>query len=119
MAIIVRPETLGQKQDRFSRQLPWLLDWAWHLGDKYGFTVRPGDLFRDPSLHGVMGVKIGYGHKNSCHKLKLAIDLNFVRGGKIISEHHDELHDWWDARGGALRIVHDKNHYSFEHNGFR
>ncbi len=112
-------ETLGQKQDRFSRLLPRLTDKAWELGDKYGFTVRPGDLFRDPRLHGVMGEKKGYGHANSCHKLKLAIDLNFIKGQRIISEFHDELHDWWDTQGGSKRIDDDLNHYSFEHDGHR
>jgi len=112
-------ESLGQKQERFVRMLPGLLIFAQALAKREGFGIRAGDLFRAPELHGEMGVKLGYGHKNSCHKLKLAIDLNFVKNGKIILEGHEELHNFWDSVGGAQRILHDLNHYSLEHNGFR
>jgi hypothetical protein len=108
-------ETLGQKQERFAMILPQLLVEANKL-----HPCRTGDLFRDPRLHGVMGVQMGYGHKNSCHKLKLAVDINFVIDGVVGGEDlHAKLHDWWDKNGGAKRILHDLNHYSFEHNGFR
>jgi len=112
-------ETLGQKQDRFARTLPGLLIFVNALAKKHGFRVSLGDLFRAPELHGEMGVKKGYGHANSCHKLKLAIDINFIKDGKIISEYHDQAHDFWDTVGGAKRLLHDMNHYSFEHLGFR
>ena len=111
-------ETLGAKQERFARALPGLLVAANSLA-----PVRLGDLFRDPRVHGEMGVKMGYGHASSCHKLKLAIDINFVVDGKIdgpeIQALHERLHDWFDKNGGAKRIPHDMNHYSFEHNGCR
>ena len=112
-------ETLGQKQDRFARTLPGLLIFINALAKKHGFRVSLGDFFRDPRVHGEMGIKLAYGHKDSCHKLKLAVDINFVIGVKIISEYHDQAHDFWDTIGGAKRIPHDMNHYSFEHNGFR
>ena len=115
-------ETLGQKQERFFALQPALHEKAIEIGKKYGATVRGGDTFRDKRVHGDMGVKMGYGHKNSCHKLKLAEDINFIRGNGIVGgdgPEHKELHDWWDTVGGAERIAHDMNHYSFEHNGFR
>ena len=111
--------TLGQKQEQFAQMLPGLLIFVNALARKRGFGVRLGDLFRHPDLHGIMGVKKGYGHANSCHKLKLAIDINFTKDGKIISEYHDQAHDFWDSVGGAKRIPHDMCHYSLEHQGYR
>ena len=87
-----------------------------------GYKIRKGDLFRDPRVFGDMGISKGYGHPNSCHKLKLAIDINLIdSNGKLVEDDrgHKELHDWWDAIGGAKRILNDINHYSIEHNGFR
>ena len=100
--------------------LPRLIDHI-HL---LGYEIRGGDLFRDPRVHGLTGEDKGYGHKNSCHKLKLAIDLYLTRDGVYLKgEHanqaHSEIHDWWDDHGGARRISGDLNHYSLEHNGFR
>jgi len=117
----IMTETLGQKQERFALVHPRLIDKANEIGKKYGCGVRLGDLFRDPRVHGVLGVKMGYGSANSCHKLKMAQDINFVRGGTIVGDgpEHQELHDFWDDCGGSQRIANDINHYSFEHNGFR
>jgi len=109
---------LGEKQELFASLLPELLSEANKLN-----SVRLGDLYRDPRVHGYMGIKKGYGHKNSCHKLKLAIDINFVVDGKIdgpaIQELHSRLHDWWDTVGGSERLLHDMNHYSLSHDGHR
>lgn len=64
------------------RLLPRLIDKAHELG----FEIRGGDLFRDLRVHGQMNVKQGYGAKNSCHKLKLAIDLNLFKDGAFIQD---------------------------------
>ncbi len=109
---------LGKKQELFMRLLPRLIDKAHSLG----FEIRGGDLFRAPSLHGEHGVKKGYGHKSSCHKLKLAIDLNLFKDGKFISstKGHRELGEWWEDQhedcrwGGRFK---DGNHYSITHYG--
>ena len=102
------------------RMLPRLIDHVHSLG----YEIRGGDLFRAPSVFGPMGEKKGYGHKNSCHKVKLAIDLNIIDRGVYLrgvdaEEAHTEIHDFWDTLGGAERIPHDLNHYSIEHNGSR
>lgn len=110
--------TLGEKQELFSRLLPKLLDKAHDLG----FQVRIGDVFRDPRVHGEMGHKLGYGAKNSCHKLKLAVDLNLFLGKvyKTNTEDHRELGVWWEKQhplckwGGRMN---DGNHYSLTHRG--
>ena len=79
-----------------------------------GIFVSIGDVFRDPRLHGKLGESKGYGHKNSCHKLKLAADLNTMD-----DKDHSTLHDYWEAHGGAVRIAGDMNHYSLEWQGMR
>lgn len=100
--------------------LPRLIDHIHELG----YEIRGGDLFRDPQVHGSMGVKMGYGHRNSNHKQKLAIDLYLTKSGvyltgNLAKDAHNEVHDWWDTQGGAPRIPHDLNHYSLERNGMR
>lgn len=105
--------SLGEKQELFMRLLPRLIGKAHELG----FEIRGGDLFRDPRVHGEFNKKKSYGHKKSCHKLKLAIDLNLFKDGEYISttEGHRVLGEWWehqheDARWGGR--FNDGNHYS-------
>ena len=112
--------TLGEKQELFMKLLPRLIDKAHELG----FKVRGGDLFRDPRLHGAVGEKKGYGHSKSCHKIKLAIDLNLFKGSKFLSAtvDHEELGMWWEVQhpdcrwGGRFK---DGNHYSITHEGMQ
>lgn len=115
---------LGKKQELFMRLLPRLIDKAHSLG----FEIRGGDLFRDPRLHGAHGEKKGYGHRNSCHKLKLAIDLNLFKvvyptDGRVMvtdTEGHRELGEWWEQQHELCRWggrFNDGNHYSLGHNG--
>jgi len=100
------------------RLLPRLIDHAHALG----FEIRGGDLFRAPSLHGNFGTRKGYGKARSCHKLKLAIDLNLFLKGKFIKKTagHQELGQWWEQQhllcrwGGRFG---DGNHYSLERFG--
>ena len=111
---------LGTNQELFSRMLPLLILYAEFLG--YG--VRRGDLFRDPRVHGEFGVKKGYGRAYSCHKLKLAADLNMTKDnvylqGQAAQEVHNKLHDFWDLLGGSKRIKSDMNHYSLGWKGYR
>ena len=102
--------SLRTEQERFAVALATLILEA----DKLGIKMSIGDVFRDPRLHGHIGESKGYGHRNSCHKLKLAADLNLVNAND-----HKKLHDIWDTMGGAPRILNDMNHYSFEWQGMR
>lgn len=110
---------LGAKQELFMRLLPRLIDKAHSLG----FEIRGGDLFRDSRVHGSLGEKRGYGSKNSCHKLKLAIDLNLMKDGKLVTTTmgHAKLGAWWEKQhalcswGGKFD---DGNHYSLKHQGY-
>jgi hypothetical protein len=113
-------ETLGQKQRRFAKMVARLIDKAHELG----YEVSLGDAYRDPRVHGNMGVKQGYGHSRSAHKIRLAIDLNLFKDGDYLeqSSDHEPLGEWWekqatDARWGGR--FNDGNHYSLEHNGVK
>ena len=111
---------LGEQQEHFMRLLPRLIDHV-HL---LGYEIRGGDLFRSPKVFGHIGTKMGYGHRNSMHKLKCAIDLNLTYKGVYLKGSnaeaaHSQMHDYWDELGGAPRIEHDLNHYSLERNGNR
>ena len=112
--------TLGQKQRLFAKYVPRLIDRAYELG----YEVTLGDAFRDPRVHGDLGIKKGYGYAKSAHKQKLAIDLNLFKDGVYLpnTEDHKELGEFWEsihelARWGGR--FNDGNHYSFEHNGVK
>lgn len=112
--------TLLEKQQKFMQMLPRLLDKVHEMG----FLVTGGDLFRDPRVHGASGVKQGYGHRRSCHKLKLAIDLNLFKDGQYLTtkKAHQQLGEWWESQGGSWggRFADgDANHYSLEHEGMK
>lgn len=112
--------TLGEKQKLFARLVPRLIDKAHELG----FEVTLGDAFRDARAFGKLGEKgvAGYGAMFSCHKMRLAIDLNLFKDGKYLtsSDDHRPLGEWWEqqhpesAWGGRFN---DGNHYSITHEG--
>jgi hypothetical protein len=111
-------ETLREKQSRFARMVPRLIDKAIELG----YEVTLGDAFRDPRTHGEVGVFKGYGNASSCHKLRLAIDLNLFKNGKFLggTGDHKQLGEWWITQGGAWGgEFNDGNHYSLEHEGHK
>jgi hypothetical protein len=90
--------------------------------NELGFDVTLGDAYRDPRWAGDMGEKGIYGRKDSCHKLRLAIDINLFKGGQYLSdtESHRELGEWWESVGGSWGgRFNDGNHYSLEHQGVR
>lgn len=107
------------KQQLFSIMVARLLLEAHGRG--YGVTL--GDAYRDPRVFGAWGAAKGYGQPSSCHKLRLAIDLNlFDKDGAFLqgTEHHRPLGEWWESQGGCWggRFSQpDGNHYSLEHQG--
>lgn len=108
----------ADKQQLFARLVPRLIDKAHELG----FEVTLGDAYRDPRVHGAIGVKKGYGHSRSAHKQRLAIDLNLFKDGRYLAstEDHRPLGEWWESQGGAWGgRFDDGNHYSLEHNGMK
>lgn len=111
-------ETLLQKQQRFARMVAELIRKAGDLG----FQVTLGDAYRDPRVHGPMGTKMAYGRASSCHKLRLAVDLNLFKNGTYLTTtaDHRPLGEWWESIGGAWGgRFDDANHYSLEHEGVK
>lgn len=112
--------TLLQTQQAFAAAIPALIAKALSLG----FQVTLGDAYRDPRLHGTMGERKGYGSANSCHKLRLAIDLNLFRDGRFLqhTDDHRQLGEWWETQHPLARWggrFNDGNHYSFEWQGYK
>jgi hypothetical protein len=112
--------SLRKKQTEFAKLVPRLIDKAFELG----YEVTLGDAYRDPRVHGAMGVRKSYSHPKSAHKVRLAIDLNLFKDSEFLeqSEDHRPLGEWWkkqhpDARWGG--DFDDGNHYSFEHEGVK
>lgn len=90
--------------------------------DAAGYECTLGDGYRDPRLHGAMGIKKGYGHYKSAHKLRLAIDLNLFKDGEFMasSESHKQFGEFWESIGGSWGgRFNDGNHYSLEHEGVK
>lgn len=111
-------ETLRQQQTRFAKMVPRLIDKAFSLG----YEVTLGDAYRDPRVHGDMGVRKSYSHPRSAHKIRLAIDLNLFRDGEYLegSEAHMQLGEFWESIGGTWGgRFGDGNHYSLEREGVK
>lgn len=109
-------ETLSQKQRRFASMTVKLFSFL----EQQGYQFTYGDAFRDPRVHGAVGVKLGYGAANSLHKQKLAIDINLFRDGKYLTstEAHKLLGEYWESLGGTWGgRFSDGNHYSLAHAG--
>jgi hypothetical protein len=110
--------SLRSKQSKFARMVADLIIKAYDLG----YEVTLGDAYRDPRLHGGIGLKKGYGHSKSCHKIRLAIDLNLFKDGVFLdkSDDHKVLGEWWESQGGTWGgRFNDGNHYSLSHEGMK
>lgn len=111
---------LGEQQRLFARMVPRLIDKAHELG----YEVTLGDAYRDPRTHGKVGERKGYGNAFSCHKVRLAIDLNLFRDGVYLrsTDDHRPLGEWWERQhplacwGGRFE---DGNHYSLTYEGIK
>lgn len=110
--------TLGARQRLFTQLLAHLLD---HIHVE-GYECTVGDAYRDSRVFGEVGVKEGYGSAYSCHKSRLAIDLNLFRDGIYLTttEDHLPIGEFWESLhpltcwGGRFN---DGNHYSIEYEG--
>ncbi len=111
------PETLGQKQRRFTRLVGLLIEYAY----AHGFELSFGEAWRTPE-QAALNAKTGKGISNSLHIDRLAVDFNLFRNGKWLSasEDHKPLGEYWESLapdcvwGGRFG---DGNHYSIRHNG--
>jgi hypothetical protein len=118
--------TLGQLQRKFTLMVANLIQYAYSRGYELSF----GDAYRDPRLHGDVGVKLGYGHPKSCHKVRLAIDLNlfadidadgdldYVTSSEV--QAYKELGEYWESLGGTWGgRFNDANHFSLSYEGMK
>lgn len=112
--------TLGQKQRLFTKLVAQLIQYAY----AQGYELTLGDAYRDPRVHGDVGVKKSYSSANSVHKQRLAIDLNLFKGGvyQTSTEAHKPLGEYWKSlhplcRWGGDFSTPDGNHYSMAHEG--
>ena len=102
--------SLGTKQRKFTLMVADLIYWAY----ENGYEITFGDAYRDP--------RVDYGHKDSLHRKRLAIDLNLFKDGKylVTTADHRPLGEYWESSGGTWGgRFKDGNHYSLEHNGIR
>jgi hypothetical protein len=102
--------SLGADQRRFTLMLAQLITYAY---DK-GYELSVGDAFRD--------TRVPYGHPDSCHRKRLAMDLNLFKEGKFMTETKDHLPlgEYWESIGGSWGgRFNDGNHYSIEYKGMR
>lgn len=110
--------SLRKKQSRFAVMAARLILKA----EELGYEVTLGDAYRDPRVFGEPGEYRGYGQPKSCHKLRLAIDLNlFIDGSyRTDTKAHKPLGEWWELQGGSWGgRFGDANHYSLEHEGMK
>ena len=112
--------TLGQKQRKFTRMIAQLIEYAY----VNGYELTFGDAYRDPRLHGDVGVKKSYSSANSLHKSRLAVDFNLFKNGQYLTttEAHRPLGEYWESIGGAWGgrfSLPVGNHYSLEHGGHK
>jgi hypothetical protein len=87
-----------------------LIDFAYESG----FELTFGDAFRDP--------RVPYGHPQSLHRIRLAVDFNLFKDGVYLTdtEDHRELGEFWESMGGTWGgRFDDGNHYSLEHGGMK
>lgn len=89
-------ESIREKQTRFARYVPRLIDKAFELG----YLVGRCEWVRDPAVAAANAAK-GVGIKNSLHTIGLAIDLTlYKQDGTYIKndEGYRELGAFWKAQ---------------------
>lgn len=104
--------SLSNTQQEFSVLIAKLILFA----DSQGYGITFGDAYRDPC--------VTYGHPNSVHRKRLAVDLNLFKDGKYLTatEDHRVLGEWWKQQHPLARWggdFEDGNHYSFEWDGVK
>jgi hypothetical protein len=95
------------KQDQFTGMVALLILYARSMGYQLTF----GDAYRDP--------RVEYGHPQSFHRDRLAVDFNLFKDGTYLTrtEDHKPLGLYWESMGGSWGgRFEDGNHYSLGEN---
>lgn len=109
--------SLRKRQSEFARKLPLLLLFAY----EHGYEITLGDAWASA------------GHsQNSCHYIRLAVDLNLFKDDKYLprTKDHQKLGEFWESIGGSwggrfgesspgAGDGYDGNHYSLSWRGRR
>jgi hypothetical protein len=100
-----------QTQSSFLYDIARLILWV-EEHEEWDFTL--GDGFRDKRAFGAMGEKKAgvYGHINSFHKKRLAIDLNLFVDGDYITGDHPA----WREIGAYWKNLHPENTWGGDFN---
>ena len=113
--------SLSNKQAKF---LLTMCEFITRATNELGYKITVGEAYRPPET-AALYERQGRGIANSLHTKRLAIDLNFFKGGKYITETEvlldagelaESLGLSW---GGRFKKLPDGNHFSFEHEGVR
>lgn len=113
-------ETLREKQSRFARSVPLLLQYIFARG--YECTL--GEAWRT-QIQAAANAASGAGIASSLHIERLAIDVNLFLHGLFLqsSEDHRPFGEFWKSLGpdyrwgGDFKPKPDGNHYSIEYQG--
>lgn len=113
----MRKMSLGSKQRIFTKMIAELILYMYSKG----YEVTFGDAYRDP--------RVPYGHPQSLHKMRLAVDLNLFLMGAYLTktEDHKVFGVYWEEVLGPKYDVpaswgghfNDGNHYSIAHGGVK
>ena len=115
------PETLGQKQERFSTALATLI----RLLNEAGYGVRLKEVWRTPE-QAALNAQTGKGIANSLHCVSLAADMYLSRFGAMVPETKTDyapMGNIWKslgpdhAWGGDFARLNDIYHISIRHEG--
>ena len=96
--------SLREQQSKFAYMEALLRLHAYALG----YEITLGDAYRDE--------RCDYGHPESFHKKRLAIDYNLFKDGMYLTktEDHEPLGLYWESLGGTWGgRFDDGNHYSW------
>lgn len=112
-------ETLRQKQSRFARSVPLLLQYI----VARGYEATLGEAWRTEA-QAQANAASGAGISNSLHRERLAIDINLFKDGVYLAsgEEHAPFGTFWKSLGpdyawGGDFAKPDPNHYSIAHGG--
>ena len=107
---------MSELQQEFAQAAAKLIQQAIILGYD-GVTL--GEAFRTPQ-QAALNAQAGSGISNSLHIQRLAIDLNFFKGGVWVTDGSQlaDIGAWWESLGpmyywgGAFKPKSDGNHFS-------
>ena len=102
--------SLSLKQQKFAHMVALLILQAEQLGYRLTF----GDAYRDP--------RCSYGHPQSLHRQRLAVDFNAFKNGEYLTAttDYEPLGSYWESIGGTWGgRFGDGNHFSLAHGGMK